>query len=258
MLGAIAGDVIGSVYESYPVKDKRFPLFTLASRFTDDTVLTAATASVLLDGGAFGAAYVRYFRNYPDRGYGERFSTWADRGGGVGYNSLGNGAAMRVSPVAWAGNTLEEVLAAADATARVTHDHPEGIKGAQAVAGAIFLARQRWEKEAIRDYVERSFGYDLHRDFADIQPGYDFDPTCPGSVPEALIAFLDSTGFEDALRNAVSLGGDADTQAAIAGSVAEAFYGGVPDGIAAEVRVRLPTELVELTDRFLERYCTPA
>ena len=258
MLGAITGDVVGSVYESYPVKDKRFPLFTLASRFTDDTVLTAATASVVLDGGAFGEAYVRYFRVYPDRGYGERFSAWADDGGGGGYKSFGNGAAVRVSPVAWAGDTLEDVLAAADATARVTHDHPDGIRGAKAVAGALFLARKQRQKEVIRDYVEKSFGYDLHRDLADIQPDYDFDMTCQGSVPEALIAFLDSTGFEDALRNAVSLGGDADTQAAIAGSVAEAFYGGVPEGIAAEVLARLPAEFVELTNRFLERYCNRA
>ncbi len=165
---------------------------------------------------------------------------------------------MRVSPVAWAGDTLDAVLAAADATARVTQDHPEGIKSAKAVAGAIFLARQHCEKEAIRDYVEKSFGYDLHRDLSDIQGECGFGMTGQGPVPEALIAFFDSTGFEDALRNAVSLGGDVDSSAAIAGSLAEAFYGGVPDGIAAEVRARLPTEFVDLSDRFRERYCAPA
>lgn len=251
MWGAIAGDVIGSVYEARPVKRTDFPLFSRASRFTDDTVLTVATAEVLLDGGDYREAYQRYFARYPDSGFGGMFVQWAAAGAADAYNSFGNGSAMRVSPVGWACDTLDAVLAEAERSAAVTHDHPEGIKGAQAVAAAVFLARAGHSKDALRRRIADLFGYDLERRLADIRPRYGFDVTCQGSVPEALIAFLESSDFESAIRNAVSLGGDADTQAAIAGSVAEACYGGVPAAIREEVERRLDGGLVDVVRRFV-------
>lgn len=250
MWGAIAGDVIGSVYEHRPVKRTDFALFSDASRFTDDTVLTVATAEVLLEAGDYHEAYQRYFARYPGSGFGGLFAQWAAAGAAEPYNSFGNGSAMRVSPVGWACESLEAVLAEAERSAAVTHDHPEGIKGAQAVAAAVFLASTGESRETIRRRIGELFGYDLGRRLAEIRPGYTFDVTCQGSVPEALIAFLESGDFEEAVRNAVSLGGDADTQAAIAGAVAEAFYGGVPTPIKAQVERRLDAGLLDIVRRF--------
>ncbi len=250
MLGAIAGDIFGAAYEGHPLKREDFDLFDAPRFFTDDTVLTVATADALLGDGDYAAAYRRWGRRYPRRGYGGTFRLWL--GGHIEgpYNSFGNGSAMRVSPVGWAFDSLEETLAEAGRSAAVTHNHPEGIKGAQAVAAAVFLARCGATKDEIRAEITARFGYELARTVAGIRPDYSFDVTCQGSVPEALIAFLDADDFEHALRLAISLGGDADTQAAIAGSVAEAFWGGVPERIEAEVRLQLDDELWDVVERF--------
>ncbi len=254
MIGAVAGDIIGSPYERHHLTRTDFPLFEDGSRFTDDTVLTVATAEVLLDGGDYADAYRRWYRRYPHRGYGGRFRRWAARDDAGPYGSLGNGSAMRVVPVGWAGATLDEVLREAERSAAVTHDHPEGIRGAQAVAAAVFLARTGADRDEIRAYLGRAFGYRLGRTVDEIRPGYRFDVTCAGSVPEALVAFLDAHGWEDAVRNAVSLGGDSDTQACIAGAVAEAFFGGVPGAVRREAERRLPPEVRDVVTRFEARY----
>ena len=254
MLGAIAGDIIGSVFERHNLKSTRFELFDRFSRFTDDTVLTVATADALLTDGDFAAAYRRWYRRHPTRGYGARFRRWAGNENHGPYNSYGNGSAMRVSPVAWVFDDVDAVRRAAGRSADVTHNHPEGIKGARAVAHAVWLARSRHDKEAIRETITREYGYDLDRNVDAIRPGYRFDVSCRGSVPEAIIAFLDSTDFEDAVRKAVSIGGDSDTIACIAGSVAEAFYGGVPSHIEVEVFSRLSEDLRDVTERFRDRY----
>lgn len=258
MLGGIAGDVVGSVYEHAGLKSKRFPLFGPSSTFTDDTVLTVAVAESLLTGAELAATFKDWYRRYPWAGYGGSFQQWAREPNHTGpYNSWGNGSAMRVGPVGWACDELEETLALAAATAEVTHNHPQGIVGAQATAGAIFLSRTGSTKAQIQAFLETRFGYALHRSLDEIRPTYSFDVSCQGSVPEALAAFLQSTDFEDALRNAVSLGGDADTQACIAGSVAEAFYGGVPPGIEADVVSRLGDDLRDVVGRFRARYGQP-
>ena len=250
LYGAVAGDIVGSAYERRPVKTPDFPLLSPASRWTDDTVLTVATAEVLLTGGDFEEAYRRWGRRYPNAGYGRGFRHWLMSRHPEPYQSYGNGSAMRVSPVGWVCQTLDETLELARHSALPTHDHPEGIKGAQAVAAAIFLARNGASKTGIRSEIETRFGYNLGRTLEEIRPVYSFDPTCQGSVPEALIAFLESDSFEDALRKAVSLGGDSDTQACIAGAVAEAFYGGVPFELAQSVRALLPAEMTRVLDRF--------
>lgn len=224
MLGAIAGDIIGSVYEGNNIKTKDFSLFQPFSTFTDDTVLTVAVADVLMINGNYAQTFKRYFRDYPDRGYGGSFYMWARSDRILPYNSFGNGSAMRVSPVGWAFDSLEETLQEAERSAAVTHNHLEGIKGAQATATAIYLARHRKSKEEIKFYISNNFGYNLNRTLKEIRPSYNFDVTCQGSVPESIIAFLESESYEDCLRNAVSLGGDSDTIASIAGGIAEAFY----------------------------------
>lgn len=224
MIGAIAGDIIGSVYENLRTKRKDFRLFTPVSTFTDDTVLTVAVADAILSGTDYGETIKAYARRHPMRGYGPRFLAWMVTPGTKPYNSFGNGSAMRISPVAYAFDSEEDVVREAEQSAACTHSHPEGIKGAQAVALAVFLARKGAGKDEIRQAVSGRFGYDLSRTVDGIRPGYRIDLTCQGSVPEAIIAFLDSESFEDAVRNAVSLGGDADTQACIAGAIAEAHY----------------------------------
>ena len=254
MLGAIAGDIIGSVYERRPTKRPDFELFGPGSVFTDDSVLTVATAEVLLEGGDYAQAYRRWYRRHPDRGYGPGFVRWASLDDAGPYGSLGNGSAMRVSPVGWAFGSLDQVLREARRSAEVTHDHPEGIKGAQAVAAAVLLARMGTPREEIRSRLAGAFGYRLDRTVDRIRPGYRFDPTCPGSVPEALIAFLDSRGWEDAVRKAVSLGGDSDTLACIAGAVAEAFYGRVPEPVRREAERRLTPDMLAVVRRFEARY----
>ena len=257
MLGAIAGDVIGSIYERQRTKAKDFPLFSPGSRFTDDSVLTCAVADRLLHGGDYVRAFHEWFHAYPNAGYGGTFIRWAMVRQDQPYGSWGNGSAMRVSPVGWLTTSLDEAVAEAKASAEVTHDHPEGIRGAQAVAACIHLARTGHDKQAIRDHVEREFAYRLDERLDDIRPVYRFDVSCQGSVPQSIIAFLESEDWEDAVRNAVSLGGDADTMAAIAGSIAEAFYGGVPDAIAAEVMQRLDDPLKRIVHVFRDRVGRP-
>ncbi|CAB5104366.1 Putative hydrolase [Olavius algarvensis associated proteobacterium Delta 3] len=254
MLGAIAGDIIGSVYEGRPIRTKDFPLFSEYSTFTDDTVLTVAVADAILNQREYGANIKSYGRRYPHAGYGGSFYRWLLTDESRPYDSWGNGSAMRVSPVGFAFESMEEVLREAEKSAAVTHNHPEGIRGAQAVALGVYLARTGHSKEDIRGEITTRLEYDLNRTVEGIRPGYRFDISCQGSVPESIIAFLDSVGVVDAIRNAISLGGDSDTMACIAGGIAEAFYGGVPEEMVAEVRRRLPKDLIQVVEAFQERY----
>lgn len=254
MLGAIAGDVIGSVHERGGIKTKDFPLFVPGSRFTDDTVLSVAVAECLLTGQDYVDAFHDYYHAYPDAGYGKAFVGWAAERRRGPYGSWGNGSAMRVAPVGWAFGTLDEVVREAERSAAVTHDHPEGVRGAEAVAAAVFLARAGEPKDAIRGQIETRFGYDLSAKLDDIRLGYRFDVSCQGSVPQSLVAFLEAADFEDAIRNAVSLGGDTDTMACIAGAVAEAFFGEVPEALAGPVLTRLDDRLRGVVTAFTARF----
>ena len=254
MIGAFAGDMAGSVYEHRRVEARNFPLFTPESRFTDDSVLTAATAHAILTDGDDAAAYPSFGNRHPHAGYGGAFRRWLGSPEPKPYKSWGNGSAMRVSPVGWAFDTEDDVLREAERSAAISHDHPHGIAGAQAVALGILLARQGASKADIRRAISDRFGYDLERTVDEIRPRYSFDVSCQGSVPEAIVAFLGAGDVEHAIRHAIWLGGDADTQGAIAGSLAEAWHGGVPPTLRAEVRRRLTEDLLDVTDRFEERY----
>ena len=261
MLGAIVGDTIGSVYEWGNIKTTDFPLFSDKAFFTDDSVMTVAVAHALLDhfdGEKLSESGLvelmrSYGKTYPDAGYGGRFRRWLKTPRPKPYNSFGNGSAMRVSPVAWVSGDLALVEELAAATAEVTHNHPEGIKGAQATAACIALARRGAGNDEIRGYVEQRYGYDLGFTLDSIRPSYSFDVTCQGSVPQAIVAFLESTDFEDAVRRAISIGGDSDTIAAITGSMAQARYG-IPDWIADETSQRLTPQLRSVVELFCERY----
>jgi ADP-ribosylglycohydrolase len=262
MLGAIAGDIIGSVYEGkvawMSARTPGFrPLFHPLCRFTDDTVLTVAVAESLLRGADLVDLFKDYARRYPRAGYGGNFRRWAASDDREPYQSWGNGSAMRVSPVGFAYDSLAEVLLRARRTAEVTHDHPEGINGALATAAAVFLARTGGDKEQIRDYVERTFGYRLDRSIDELRPRFQFDVSCRRTVPPAIRAFLESTDYESAVRLAVSLGGDADTLGCIAGGIAQAYY-----GVPAEIRDRAMRELDEplraIVEEFEERFPHPA
>ena len=254
MIGAIAGDIIGSVYEQHPIKTKEFPLFDSRCRFTDDSVLTVAVADSILTGRPYQESMRDIGRRYPAAGYGGAFIQWLHSSDPRPYNSWGNGSAMRVSPVGFAFATEDEVLHQAQKTAEISHNHPEGIKGAQATALAVFLARTVQDKEKIRRQIRQRFGYDLDRAVDDIRPGYTFDVSCQKTVPEAIIAFLDSQSYEDAVRNAVSLGGDSDTLACITGAIAEAFYGAVPPRIRTKVKALLTPDLWAITENFCRQY----
>nr|WP_272819165.1 ADP-ribosylglycohydrolase family protein [Scytonema hofmannii] len=260
MLGAIAGDMIGSVYEASNIKTKDFPLFKSECRFTDDTVLTVAVADTILNGdSSVGSSryidkFKSYYRRYPLAGYGGTFKVWAGSSSREPYNSWGNGSAMRVSSIGFAFNDLDTVLQEAQHSAEVTHNHPEGIKGAQATATAIFQARMGYDKSSIKSYIETHFGYDLGQSLDQIRPNYRFDVSCQGSVPQAIIAFLESTDFEDAIRNAISIGGDSDTIACITGGIAQAFYGGVPKEISEWTFNRLDEHLRSVTQQFISQY----
>lgn len=251
MTGAIAGDIIGSVYEFDNIKTMDFPLFTNESDYTDDTIMTVAVADWLLNGGDLAKVMQRYGREYPypTGGYGGRFSGWLREKDPLPYNSWGNGSAMRVSAVGWMFDSLEKTLEVAKETAVVTHNHPEGIKGAQATAAAIYLARTGKSKQDIKQYIETAFSYDLGRTCDEIRPFYRFNESCQGTVPEAIIAFLDSSDFEDAIRLAVSLGGDSDTLACITGGIAEAFYG-IPEDIEKQVSDKLPGTFQKVIKEF--------
>ena len=254
MIGAIAGDIIGSVYEFDPIKTKDFPLFSPLCSFTDDTVLTVAIADAILNGRSYLEAVREIGRRYPDAGYGGFFFRWLHSEDSRPYNSWGNGSAMRVSPIGFAFQDEESVLDEAARTAEITHNHPEGVKGAQATALAIFLARSGRTKDEIRRTIQKRFGYDLERTVDEIRPSYSFNESCQRTTPEAIIAFLDSTSFEDAIRNAISLGGDSDTLACITGGIAEAFYSEVPSEIRSKVMECLSPDLWEITEKFLKKY----
>ncbi|MCD7805648.1 MAG: ADP-ribosylglycohydrolase family protein [Oscillospiraceae bacterium] len=240
MLGAIIGDIVGSVYEFNNIKTKSFPLFRPDCFFTDDTVMTIAVAEAIMNGGArddFIDSMKKYGRMYPDAGYGGKFRMWLRTDTRKPYGSFGNGSAMRVAPCGWMPE-LEDCRRLARASAEVTHNHPEGIKGALATADAIFLCRQHIAnggnpeecRALVKEHIEKEYGYDMSHTCDEIRPTYEFNETCQETVPQAIVAFLDSTDFEDAIRNAISLGGDSDTLAAITGSIAEAAYG-IPDWI---------------------------
>ncbi|MBI5211643.1 MAG: ADP-ribosylglycohydrolase family protein [Elusimicrobia bacterium] len=256
MIGAVAGDIIGSVYEfdEHNIKTKEFPLFSPECRFTDDTVLTVALADTVLTGVPYAENLRKYYRLYPHAGYGGNFARWARTDGMPAYGSFGNGAAMRISPAGFAYGTLEETLGAAARFTEVTHDHPEGVRGAQATAASVFLGRTGASKAAIKSCLEERFGYDLSRSIADIRPGYSFKVACQFTVPEAVTAFLESTGYEDAVRTAVSLGGDSDTLACITGGIAQAFYGGVPEEISKAAYALLDDRLRAVTRAFMDEY----
>ena len=274
MLGAIIGDIAGSVYEWNNIKTKQFPFFREDCRFTDDTVMTCAVAEAVMKGGEkddFIDAMKKYGRMYPNAGYGGRFRQWLVSDSREPINSFGNGSAMRVSPCAWimdcgfcarTGMWPTTARGIARLSAEVTHNHPEGIKGAMAVTDAIFMSRYYFGgycgdyeepidndpkecKKRIKEHIEQTYGYDLSRTLDEIRPTYQFNATCQGSVPEAIIAFLESTDFEDAVRNAISLGGDSDTIAAIAGSIAEAAYG-IPETIRTKALSYLDEPLKEV------------
>jgi len=251
----MVGDIVGSIYEWHNIKTKDFPLFRRECKFTDDTVMTVAVAEGLMNGGTpddYINAMKRFGRMYPRAGYGGNFRNWLFMEESLPYNSWGNGSAMRVSPVGWYFDTLKETENAAEISAAVTHNHPEGIKGAQAVAAAIFLVRSGKSKEEIKRYIEDKYHYNLSRTLDEIRPAYRFDVSCMGTVPEAIIAFLESENFEDAIRNAISLGGDSDTLAAITGSIAEAAYG-VPDEIRGVAVFLLDYPLKEGLSRWQDR-----
>jgi ADP-ribosylglycohydrolase len=257
MLGAIAGDIIGSVYEARPIKTTNFRLFHPLCRFTDDTVLTVALADSLMHGAPFVGLLKQYYRAYPHAGYGGSFHQWAQSADSRPYNSWGNGSAMRVSPVGFTFETLDKVLDQAKRSAEVTHDHPEGIKGAQAIASAVFLARTGQSKDQIKSYVERIFSYNLDKTLDEIRPRYQFEVSCQNSVPQAIRAFLESDNFEDAVRKAISLGGDSDTLACMAGGIAQAFFGGVPPAITSRIYELLDDQLSNVTRKFTEAFGCP-
>jgi len=258
MLGAIVGDVIGSPFELHNVKSTNFRFFDRGAQCTDDSVLTVATADKLLNGGDYRALYQDYFHRFPNAGYGGQFVAWAARREKHAYNSWGNGAAMRSSPVGWAFDSLEAVLDEAEQTALVSHDHPDGILGAQAVAACVFLARTEKKKESIRQFVNDGCRYELSRSIDEIRPGYEFNASCRGTVPVAVQAFLESTDFESAIRLAVSVGGDSDTIACIAGAIAHAFYSVIPSFMLQPVlRIYMSPDLADLSLAFCERFNVP-
>lgn len=260
MYGALLGDIIGSPFEfDMGNKSKEFPLFSKNSTFTDDSVMTIAVGNAFLDAQPNAdiewirhrlvSSMKQYGRKFPRAGYGGMFRRWLKCDDPQPYGSFGNGSAMRVSSAAWLYNDLETVRSMAQLSAEVSHNHPEGIKGAEATASAIFLARTGSTKEEIKAYIVDNFGYDLSRTCDEIRPGYHHVETCQETVPEAITAFLEGESFEDVIRTAVSLGGDCDTLTCIAGSIAEGFYG-IPEELKQECRNRLPEELRKVLDQY--------
>jgi ADP-ribosylglycohydrolase len=235
-------------------KSTVFKLFLNACHFTDDSVITIALADSILNTTPIAQTLQRYGKKYPNAGYGGSFFEWIFQSEPKPYNSWGNGSAMRVSPVGWAYHSAEEVLKQAKISAEVSHNHPEGIKGAQATAMCVFLARTGSTKEEIKTYIENTFEYDLSKSIDDMRPTYTFDVSCQGSVPQAIRAFYESTDFESAIRLAISLGGDSDTIACITGGIAQAYYKTIPQEIVQEVMQRLPKELLEVVLQFDEKY----
>jgi ADP-ribosylglycohydrolase len=254
MIGAIAGDIIGSAYEWHYTKSPDFELFTPQSSPTDDTVLTIAVADCILHDKEYALTLKEYGRKYPYAGYGGMFLDWLCSDSLAPYNSFGNGSAMRVSPVGFAFSKLNTVLLEAERSAAVTHNHHEGIKGAQAIAASIFLAKSGEDKEKIREYVEYTFSYDLHQTIEEIRPWYRFDETCQGSVPQAIIAFLESENYEDAVRKAVSLGGDSDTLGCMTGGIAQAYYREIPEYIIFDSEQMQDPRIRHIVELFDKKY----
>ncbi len=259
MLGAIIGDAAGSCYEFAGFKKKDFPIFAPGSDYTDDSVMTMAVAKWLLDdpnrtSQSLEEHLVDFGHRYPNPkgAYGGGFYRWlfGPKELRKPYNSWGNGSAMRVAAVGWACGSLSETERVAKISADITHNHPEGVKGAQAAAAAIFMARTGETKETIRKYVSETYGYNLNRTCDDIRPAYSFNESCQGTVPEAIIAFLDSSDYEDAVRNGISLGGDADTLTCITGAIAEAFYKSIPEKMKADILEMIPDEFKNILDEF--------
>ena len=263
MIGAILGDIVGSIYEFDNIKTKDFELFDKECFFTDDSVMTIAIAEALMQYESINENNIEEFKEklidvmheigikYPDCGYGGHFLMWILRNKREPYNSFGNGSAMRVSSVGWYAKTLEETELIAKVTAEVSHNHPEGIKGAVTTAGAVFLARTGATIDEIKRYISKYYTIDFTID--EIRPTYDYDITCQGTVPQAMQAFFESTSFEDAIRNAISIGGDSDTLAAITGAVAEAYHG-IPDDLKGTALSYLDDRLLNITERFEEKY----
>lgn len=260
MLGAIIGDIVGSVYEWNGIKTVDFPFWSDGAGFTDDTVMTVACADALMhtmgrNPGEVRAAVIErmqyWGRKYPHVGYGSRFEAWLWEDVPRPYYSWGNGSAMRVSAAGWLYDTMEQTTAHARYTAEVSHNHPEGIRGAAAVAAAVFLLRNGKSKREVKSYVQDAYGYDLSGSLEEIRPAYRFDVSCRGSVPPAFLAFFESSDFESAIRNAVSLGGDSDTQAAIAGSLGEAHYG-IPPALREKALTYLDDEMKEVYNKFYQ------
>jgi ADP-ribosylglycohydrolase len=252
MIGAIAGDMIGSPYERYPIKHTNFD--PVVSAFTDDTVLTIAIAYSIFNQADIASSLKKFAEKYYNLPYGGGFRRWIRSWDNRPYNSFGNGSAMRVSPVGFAYDSIDDVLHQAKRTAEVTHNHPEGIKGARATALAIYLARMGESKDTIRNEITERFSYNLNRTVDEIRPNYSFDVTCQGSVPESIVAFLDADSWEDAVKKSISLGGDADTMACITGGIAQAFYKEIPENIVEDVRNRLPPDLREVLNEFNMKY----
>ena len=260
MLGAIIGDISGSRFEWTNIKTKMFDLFTEECFPTDDSIMTLAIAKAILQCNEEHEGLEqetvqcmqKYGRRYPDAGYGMQFYEWLFTDNPKPYRSFGNGAAMRVSPCGFAAKTMEEAIALSKAVTKVTHNHPEGMKAAEAVTTAIFMARSGRKMSEIRDCIEKKY-YKIEFTLDAIRPAYEFDVTCQGSVPQAFEAFFESTGFEDAIRNAISIGGDSDTIAAIAGGMAEAYYG-IPSSIRENVLAFLDNDLLDIVTNFEKKY----
>ncbi|MCU0426072.1 MAG: ADP-ribosylglycohydrolase family protein [Candidatus Kapabacteria bacterium] len=252
LFGAIAGDIIGSIYESRSrnIKTTDFELLPRNLFYTDDTVLTVAIADCLLHKRDFSTTLRKYGRAFPGRGYGRGFKAWLASDEADPPNSYGNGSAMRASPIGFAYRTIEEVLDVAKASAEPTHNHPDGIKGAQAIASAVFLAYNGKSKEEIKSFIHESIEYDLNFTLDGIRDSYTFDVSCKGSVPQAIVAFLESTDYESAVRLAISIGGDSDTIASMAGAVAAAYYKEMPRKVVHYVKLTLPTQLLDIISAF--------
>ena len=265
MFGAIIGDIVGSIYEDANVKTRDFPLFDVRCTFTDDTVLTIATARWLMEQGDCYKHYYELTRKYPDRGYGTNYMKWFFQikfhNNPQAYNSCGNGSAMRISPVGWAFNTIDDTLRAAKISAECTHNHPEGVKGAQAIALCVFMARHGYTPTVIKQKIEDEFGYDLSMTIDELRTRYSWrgidgkgnSALCQHSVPQAIMCSLQASNFEDAIRNAVSIGGDSDTISCMTGGIAEALFG-IPEQIRSAAILYLPDEFIQIIKRFETKF----
>ena len=249
MIGAIAGDIIGSRFEYIYKKTRDFELCSESCFFTDDSILTIAIADSILGNRNYAKNLRLYFSKYSSADYGNGFRKWAESDSDIPYPSHGNGSAMRVSPIGDYFDTLDDVLKNSKESAKITHHHVEGIKGAQATASAIFLAKQKKDKQKIKEYISETFGYKLDESIDSIRKWYKYDGSCQGTVPQAITSFLEAKDFEDAIRNAISIGGDSDTLACIAGSIAEPYYG-IPKEIRNFVEKKLDPQLMSVVRKF--------